>query len=258
MRVFVLLIFTVLWNGCLVAQTDQSGFISPTDSLARTMQGEQIFYLPENGFTLYRTPNIEDTIGKIEPLISNRKASKPPLYRDLTQANIQLKDFKPQILSGEHLFKTFDDCWHIPFYRNESGFVKVLESYNDSLWIGIDEISAKGFRLTSWIDFYGSDGMMITVPKGHSVPLLRSPYADAEVLLQLDDIHFDIRVSYFDENNTDCCEGLYCYVQVVEYKVHPCFGGGYDEDNIIRKLSGWVKITDEEGKRLILHHAGGC
>lgn len=258
MRVFAILILTLLLSGFLAAQTNQSGFISPTDSLAQTMQGEQIFYLPENGFTLYRTPNIEDTIGKLEPLIPNRKGLKPPRFRDLSQANIHLKGFKPQILSGAHLFKTFDDCLHIPFHRSENGFVKALESYNDSLWIRIDEISAKGFQLTNWMDFYGSDGMMITVPKGHSVPLLRSPYADAKILLQLDDTHFDIRVSYFDEENTDCCEGLYCYVQVVKYKVHPCFGGGYDEDNIIRKLSGWVKITDEEGKRLILHHAGGC
>lgn len=258
MRVFAILILAFLWCEFLAAQTNQSGFISPTDSLARTMQDEQILYLPEDGFTLYRTPNIKDIIGKIEPLIPNRKALKPPLFRDLTRANIQLKDFKPQILSGEHFFKTFDDCLHIPFYRNENGFVKVLENYNDSLWIRIDEISAKGFQLTGWMEFYGSDGMMITVPKGLSIPLLRSPYADAEILLQLDDTHFDIRVSYFDEENKNCCEGLYCYVQVVEYKTHPCFGGAYEGDNIVQKLSGWIKIIDEKGKQLILHNAGGC
>lgn len=258
MRIFAILILTFLWSGFLAAQTNQSGFISPADSLARTMQGEQIFYLPESGFTLYKTPNIEDAIGKLEPLIPNRKALKPPLFRDLTQARIYLKDFKPQILSGEHLFKTFDDCFHIPFNRNENGFVKVLESYNDSLWIRIDEISAKGFQLTIWMDFYGSDGMMITVPKGLSVPLLRSPYVDAEILLQLDETHFDIRVSYFDEENTNCCEGLFCYVQVVEYKIHPCFGGTYEGDNTVQKLSGWIKIIDKEGKRLIIHNSGGC
>lgn len=258
MRVFVIFTFTFLWTGFLAAQTNQSGFISPTDSLANTMQSEQILYLPENGFTLYQTPNIEDVIGKIEPLTPNWKALKPPRFRDLTQANIQLKDFKPQILSGEHFFKTFDDCLHIPVSRRENGFVKVLESYNDSLWIRISEISAKGFRLTSWMDFYGSDGMMITVPKGLSIPLLRSPYADAEILLQLDDTHFDIRVSYFNEENKNCCEGLYCYVQVVEYKTHPCFGGTYEGDNIVQRRSGWIKIIDEKGKRLILHNAGGC
>lgn len=50
---------------------------------------------------------------------------------------------KPQILSGEHLFKTFDDCLHLAFYKQENRFVKVLESYNDSLWINLDEVNDK-------------------------------------------------------------------------------------------------------------------
>src|SRR5690606_20003670 len=142
----------LILSGCLAAQTNQTGFLSPTDSLARTMQAENILYLPESGFTLYRTPNMGDPIGKIEPLIPNQNAIKPPRSRDLTRAHIYLKGSKPKIISGyDYAFKSFEDCLHIPFHRSENGFVKALESYNDSLWIRIDEISAKGFQLISWM-----------------------------------------------------------------------------------------------------------
>lgn len=252
----ILLCFLSL--GLLFAQTNQGGFISPTDSLIKTLQAENIFYLPASGFTLYRTPNIADTIGKIEPLIPNQKALKPPYFRDLTQARIFIEGSKPQMLSGKHIFKTFDDCLHIPFYQQGNGYIKILESYYDSLWIKIDEVFEKDFQLVSWSDFYGRDGMFITVPSGKKTPLLQSPYQDSKTLLQLDDNHFDIRVSYFDEKSKTCCEGLFCYVKITEYKVHPCYGGDYSKNNIVRKLTGWVKLLDENGKRLVLHNSGGC
>ena len=58
------------------AQTNLSGFIAPTDSLASILQGENILYLPKDGFTLYGSPSTKDSLGKIIPLMANEKALK--------------------------------------------------------------------------------------------------------------------------------------------------------------------------------------
>lgn len=241
-------------------QTNLSGFIAPTDSLARMLQGENILYLPEDGFTLYRNPASSDSIGKIIPLVANQKALKPPKIRDLTQAKLYRKGDKPKIISGyDYAFKTYDDCLHLHFSDYQNGFVKVLDNYGSSpFWISTDEITAKGFRLTYWTEFYGTAGMRITTFPNSTIPLLQSPYNDSEILIKIDDKHFEVKVIYFDESEAVCCEGLFCYIEAKHYKVHPCYGGTYDNENIVQKIKGWIKVIDEQGNRLIMHNAGGC
>lgn len=242
------------------AQTNLSGFIAPADSLARMLQGENILYLPEDGFTLYGNPAKSDSIGKIIPLVANQKALKPPKFRDLTQATIYLKGNKPNIISGyNYTFKTYDDCLHLHFSYYQNGFVKVLDNYGTSpFWISEDEVTTKGFKLTHWIDFYGTVGMYITTYPNSTISLLKSPFNDSDTLTEIDENHFEVKIKYFDESEAVCCEGLFCYVEATQYKVHPCFGGTYDKENIVQKLKGWIKVIDEQGKRLIMHNSGGC
>lgn len=243
-----------------IAQTNLSGFISPTDSLARILESENILYLPKDGFTLYGSPTTKDSIGKIMPLITSMNALKPPKYRDLTRAALYLKDKKPEIISGyDHAFKTFDDCLHLNFSDNQNGFVKVFNNHPfSSFYISVDEIMAKGFKFTHWIDFYGKAGMLITTFPNSTVSLLQSPYNDSAILAEIGENDFEVKVIYFDESDAVCCEGLFCFVEVTQYKIHPCYGGTYDEDNVIVTIKGWMKIIDEQGNRLIMHNAGGC
>jgi hypothetical protein len=242
------------------AQTNLSGFIAPTDSLASILQGENILYLPKDGFTLYGSPSTKDSLGKIIPLMANEKALKPPKFRDLTQAELYLIGDKPKIISGyDYAFKTYEDCLHLHFSDYQNGFVKVLDNYESSaFWISENEVTTKGFKLTHWIDFYGTVGMYITTCPNSTISLLQSPYNDSETLTEIDENHFEVKVIYFDESEAVCCEGLFCYVEATQYKVHPCFGGTYDKENIVQKLKGWIKVIDEQGNRLIKHNAGGC
>lgn len=253
--IILFLFFALVAN----AQSDKSGFIAPTDSLARMMQGENIFYLPEDGFTLYGSPNVRDSIGMIVPLSRNKNAIKPPKIRDLTNATIHIIGSKPTIISGyDYAFKTYDDCFHIHFLAQENGFIKVLNDYNENLWIKMDEVTAKEFELKSWIDLYGKNGMIITTFPNAKIKLLQSPYSDAEVIIEIDEDYFEIKVTYFDEQDELCCEGLFCYVTATQFKVHPCYGGSYDKGNIIKIHQGWIRVIDQDGKRLIMHNAGGC
>lgn len=251
----IILIFSSL---NLFSQFDQSGFITPNDSLLLQLPLEEIIYLPSDGISFYPSPQISKPIGKIKPGPFEQRQNKPPFFKERTSASIYRDNLKPQMLGFEHFFQTYDGCYHITFHEQKNGFVKIMESFEGEKWVSIDEIEQKGFKLVNWLEFYGKENMFVAVPGYTTVPILSSPYDDADVIAEIDKNHYDIRVIKYDENIDECCEGLYCKVLVVHYIKHPCFGGSYDESNIVDKYIGWLKFIDEKGKRLIIHHAGGC
>jgi len=235
----------------LYAQTNQSGFLAPLSS--KDYASKNTVYIPKEGFILYNKPQGEYT-GRISKGMPHGNTAATASELDAT---IAWRGIRPQHLDISYFFKTSDDCFYIPFDRQEKGFVQIMDSPYPA-WISVADIQKAGFKLVSWMDFYGTPEKMLTIPAGTTLPLRSSPYSDAHKILDLDDEHFTIRVIPFEKQPEICCEGLFCYVEVIQYKQNPCKNRDYSKKNQVKIVRGWLKIIDETGKRLIIHSVGGC
>ncbi|MEQ9300976.1 MAG: hypothetical protein RIF33_20545 [Cyclobacteriaceae bacterium] len=254
---FVTLILSLLGPLTMMAQADQGGFIIPGDSIKVRLPIQRNVYIPLEGFTLYDGPN-GDFSGRIlagSPQNSPGTSAPVPDHLKNMQASITGIARRPEALDLSFFFETYDDCYYIRFDRKESGFVRVLGDATED-WLSITDIERSGFKLVSWIDFYGEIGRMVVPPHNASLPLRASPYADAEILLEIDENHFEVEVIPFEEGQS--CEGSFCYVRVTQFKLHPCYGGEYDADNIVKERTGWLQFIDEDGARLVFHNSHGC
>lgn len=235
------------------AQADQAGFIAPIDPTA--FPSDNVIYLPKEGVIFYDKPNGEYR-GRISYGLPHNE-QVPPGEKITQYATIQWRDIRPTLLDHSYFFKTYDQCLHIPFDKQEAGFVRIMTTPYEA-WIPVESMKQWGFKLTYWIDFYGVRDRAITIPSGEKLPLLMSPYSDSEKITDLDDEHFTIKVIPFDNDEKTCCEGQFCYVEVIQYKENPCRNGDYSKRNAIQSYKGWLQIIDEKGINLVIHNSGGC
>lgn len=241
------------------AQYDQGGYIAPSDSLRATYPSTRAIFLPKEGFILFDVPNGEFA-GHIRPgILYNAPGGLPfvPPEDSLLYASVGGMKMRPTYLDLSFFFETSDDCFFIPFTRRKDGYVQIADDMMSS-WIAIEAIEKAHFKLVPWMDFYGKAGTIVVPPPQTTRPIRQSPYADAEVVVEIDENYFEVQVVEYDKESRRCCEGPFCYVRATHYKVPPCLGGGYDKSNIVGIYEGWLQLIDEHGKRLVLHNPHGC
>ena len=230
------------------AQRDQGGFLMPGDSLQKVLPVEKIIFLPEDGFTFYTVPNGEFK-GKILP--------GPPLnptgdvldLDTLLTSTITGTRIRPQLLSIDTYFETSDDRYHMTFDLQQNEHVRVLSNEFQG-WISLEEIKSKGFILTSWMEFYGEKKGNMIHPREKIAPIRLSPYVDAPVIETADELYSEI-------STLGICEGLFCKVQVIQFK-NPYDPSKSKEENILKRYKGWLQIIDENGQPLVAHNAHGA
>lgn len=245
----IVLLFIVMVQEQLLAQGNQGGFIMP--AYMDSFPSENAILMPKDGFVFFNKPNGEYA-GRIEYGKSPIKVAHTLLY-----ATLQWKNIRPTTLDLSYFFETSDDLFHVPFDRQQDGFVRIMTSPYEA-WLPVASIIQKGFKTINWLDFYGIDQKLVYIPPDKTLPLKMSPYSDAEKLADLDNEHFVIKVIPYDNQQVNCCEGTFCYVEVVHYKENPCKNGDYGEKNIVKLMKGWLQIIDESGTCLVTHNPGGC
>lgn len=222
------------------AQRDQGGFISPGDSLMKFLPAENNIYLPVDGFTFYDVPNGEFK-GKILP--------GPPFNSleidTLLTSTITGTQIREQALNPEFYFETFGNRYYLSFDQRQDDYVRVLSNQYKG-WIAIDEIKKKGFKLISWMEFYGESKRNTIHPTEKIVPIHAKPYPDAPIVATADELFSEI-------TTIGKCEGSFCMVNVIQFK-NPYDPSKTKEENILRKYKGWIRIIDEEGKPLVAHN----
>lgn len=241
------------------AQQDQGGYIAPSDSLRATYPPTRAIFLPKEGFILFDVPNGEFA-GHIRPgILYNAPGGLPfvPPEDSLLYASVSGMKRRPTHIDLSFFFETSDDCFFIPFTQRKDGYVQIADDMMSS-WIAIEAIEKAHFRLVPWMDFYGKVGTIVVPPPQTTRPIRHSPYADAEVVVEVDEDYFEVQVIEYDKTTGSCCEGLFCYVRATRYKLHPCYGGGHTKNNIIDVYEGWLQFIDGKGKRLVVHNSGGC
>lgn len=232
------------------AQSDQGGFLEPADPAMCSSAGK--ICLPEAGYVFYDKPN-GDYAGRIS-------YNLPPyiiVAPGEPYATVQWRSIRPTLIDLSYFFETYDDRLHVPFDKHEAGFVRVMNGPSEG-WISVTDIQQAGFKVTTWMDFYGEAGRVIAIPPGKTMPLRMSPYADGAIVAELDDEQFIIKVIPHEEGQPNCCEGQYCHVEAIQYKENPCRNGDYSDRNVVATFKGWLKIIDDTGKRVVMHHSGGC
>lgn len=249
----ILLVSLLCMQYLVGAQSDQGGFLEPVDTTK--FPSTNVIYLPQEGLVFYSKPNGEYA-GRISqslpPYIQIPPGQPKSLY-----ATIQWRSIRPTLLDLSYFFKTYDERFHIQFDKLESGYIRIVNTKNEA-WVSVEDIKKWGFKITTWMDFYGAPDRSITIPAGKKLPLRLSPYNDAEIIANVDDEHFTIKIIPFDNTVKSCCEGLFCYVEVIQYKENPCKKGDYSEKNVIKTYKAWLKIIDESGDKIVMHNSGGC
>jgi hypothetical protein len=235
----------------LIAQADQGGFLAPISP--NEYPAEQAIYLPPSGFVLFDRPN-GTGIGRISHQLPST-IQVPPGQSPWLYASVSLRHATPQLLDYSCLFHTHDDCRYLLFGERDGGFVRLACPPYDG-WISLETAQELGFRPVGWLEYYGTEGQSLVPFPDQTTPLLASPYADAPLVASLAGERFDIRVVAFEGGT--CTEGPFCAVEVVEYRENPCNTLLTEEQNLVRRMKGWIRIIDDSGHRLLMHHAGGC
>lgn len=238
----------------ILAQTDKGGFIVPLDSTM--FPTNNVIYLPKDGFVFYDKPNGEYA-GRISRILPPNIQIPANIPKDL-YATVSRRNIRPTVLDLSYFFKTKDNCFYVPFDKQEAGFVRIMPSPLEA-WVSVETIKQVGFKLTNWIDFYNIPDKTITIPPHKLLPLLMSPYLDANKIVDLDGKkNYIIKTIPFDSESKSCCEGLFCYVEAIQYKENPCKKRNYSHQNILKIYKGWLKIIDESGDKLIQFNTPEC
>lgn len=226
-----------------IAQRDQGGFIAPGDSLMKFLPSEKTIYLPADGFTLYDVPHGEFK-GKILP--------GPPLNSleidSLLTSTITGTQIKEQPLALELYFETFGNRFYLSFGQRQDDHIRVLSNLFQG-WIAIEEIKKKGFKLISWMEFYGESKKNTIHPTEKIAAIHAKPYPDAPVVATADELFSEI-------TTIGKCEGSFCMVNVIQYK-NPYDPSKTKAENVLKKYKGWIRIIDDEGKPLVAHNEQG-
>lgn len=239
----VFILFLTLSAQLLLGQEDQGGFLTPADSLGQVLPKKNIIYLPSEGFSFYESP-LGDFKGKILP--------GPPLQQKedgtvdtLLMATLVGNQIRSTVLYPEAFFESTDSCFHLAFSQQRDDFL-FINSDQFQGWISLDEVRKKGFKIISWMHFYGeSKGRMIH-PREKTIAVKSVASDKAALVDTADELYSEI-------TSTGKCENNYCFVKIVEYK-NPYDPTKPKEENILKKYKGWIKIIDEEGKPLVAHN----
>lgn len=245
---FVLSVFLGFTCVAAFAQRDQGGFIAPGDSLQKVMPHVKVIYLPQGGFTLFDLPEGEFK-GKI--------LSGPPLNTpgnslemdSLLTSTIMGASIRPQLLSLDTYFETFDNQYYLSFDKREGDYIRVLNNSYQG-WIAVEEILNKGCVLISWMEFYGESKGNAIHPREKIADIRSAPYPDAPVIETADELYSEIITQ-------GKCEGSFCKVNVVQYK-NPYDPDKSKEENVLKKYKGWIQIIDDEGNPLVAHNSHGA
>ncbi|WP_375561086.1 hypothetical protein ACE193_00605 [Bernardetia sp. OM2101] len=250
--------FTLSYSNFIFAQYNQGGFIVPNDSIKKDYPYENSIFLPKEGITYYDAPN-GSFLGKIrmgKPLLSQHENKTDSLLSSTISGTV----LRPTLLDFENYFETFDDCFYLKFSEQKEGFIKIVngnygKTPKSAAWVSVDSLEKHNFKLNYWLDFYGSEGMIIH-PKEKTHVIHENPYLDAPIIETINEDEYVVQIISFDEGTTT--EGLFAKVKVIKYKIHPCYGGDTSKKNIIKEFEGWIQIIDQKGKSLVAHNSGGC
>lgn len=258
MGVYFKMLLAALYGGlATIALAQSGGFIVPHDSMKSEFPIEKAVYLPTKGFNFYGAPNGNYAGRILSGPPQNPPGTPAPIPSHLKnlQASMQMQGIRPQALDLSFFFETYDDCYYVSFDKREDGFLRITNGASVG-WLSIEEVEKAGFKVVTWVDFYSEIGKIIVPPSNTKSSLRSSPYADAETLVKIDEDYFEVEVTAFDEGLSR--EGSFCYVKATQFKIHPCYGGEYDEENVVKVYEGWIQVVDLDGQRLIFHNSHGC
>lgn len=243
-RPLLLMVIAITTAPMAFSQLDQGGYISPGDSVVKSMRDNRIIYLPQGGFSFYEVPNGAFK-GKILPGPPLNIDGNETEFDSLITSTITGTSIRPQVIPIANYFQTTHERYYLAYEKRIDDFVLVLgDSFQG--WISIEEITKKGFELTSWMDFYGkSKGLMIhPVEKLATIRML--PASTAKAIATANELYSEISL-------TGKCKGSFCLVQVTQYK-NPYDPAQSKEKNILKKYKGWIQVVDEDGQPLVAHN----
>lgn len=237
-----------LMSSHTLAQQDQGGFLTPTDSARSLYASEHILLLPKTGFVLYDAPN-GNYAGKIAfGFPPNASGGVAPGNIDTNfMSYFAPFNSRPVAIPIESYFESSDDCFHLSFKAQRDGFVQT----SGGLWMAISQILESGFKLVNWMDFYTSGTKQLEPLPEKKLVLRESPYMDAKIILDIDNYYFFILL----DPET---EGYFAQAKVYQVHAHPCNDGALEGDNVLQIYHGWIQIIDEAGQPMIAHSPGGC
>lgn len=229
-----------------VAQYDQSGFLMPADSLSKRLPGENIIYLPQDGFSFYEVPG-GSFKGKILP--------GPPLGEEfelssdsLLMSTVTGITIRPHLVSTDSYFETSNSRFHLMFDQQKENHVLVFaDSYQG--WISTEEIAEKGFVLVTWMEFYKKSKGLNIHPINKIASIYQFSNAQAKVIGTADELYSEI-------TTTGKCENTFCLVKVTQYR-NPYDPEKTREENTLKKYKGWIQIIDEDGRLLVAQNVEG-
>ena len=198
-------------------------------------------YVPDNGFALYDRPRGE-IVGRIEKgeLDQNDEAYK--LYMVKPQGGKEEIAYRDLKMVGYEIFA-------LSFSDKRSGFVKVLDQY----WIDEQEIRSSSLEAINYREFLirQTDLGLSYYANPPGLNLREGPSTKYEIIKTL-------KGDIFQISPTKACEGLWCEVKVIEYKAHPCVTAQGEDENIMNRYEGWVKLLDDDGTPNVWYYAKGC
>ena len=198
-------------------------------------------YVPNNGFSLYNQP-LGEIVGHIKrgELDQNDEAYK--LYMVKPQGGKEEIAYVDLKMVG---YETFA----LPFSDKKDGFVKVLDRY----WIDEQEIRSSSLEAINYREFLirQTDLGLSYYANPPGLNLRKGPSTKYEIIKTL-------KGDIFQISPTKACEGLWCEVKVIEYKAHPCVTAQGEDENIMNRYEGWVKLLDDDGTPNVWYYAKGC
>ena len=225
-------------------QVLQSGLILPN-----SYEDEEIccIYAPKDGFAIYDQPNGE-IIGRLTRNVAQNTGDQSyyRIYfvdiRNKAETQIGLENFW---MIG---YETFASIYN----ARQNGFAK-LKIENHNFWIKESDIKNVGFSLVEWQTYLSDNagkvlGFYANEP---GLNLREQPNTSSRIIKTL-------RGDLNEISPTNEHIGLWTKVNVIIMKKHPCNETNLmtEEENIVEKLEGWIKILDDDGLPNVWRYKG--
>lgn len=239
-----LTVLLVLSSALSFGQDIQNGLILPDCKESDTIC---CIYVPKDGFTVYTRPNGEE-IGLVTRNVHQNVGDQ--FYYRIYFVDERTKSVNQ--IGLEFLKEIGYEVWAFNYSERKDGFVKFQYETQD-LWIRESEIEAEGFSLVDWQSFLMDNvgSFLGYYANDPGLNLREEPNTHSRIIRALKGD--TVQISPTTEHN-----GLWTKVKVVISKEHPCGTSLTEEENIIEKLEGWIKIVDENGLPNVWYYSRGC
>jgi hypothetical protein len=230
-----------------------AGLIIPDFEKLTDLPRERYVYMFANNIPLYADGEINEksiaTLSRFCPVAK---------YTDGEMRMFILPNDNPNNcihLTTENLHHLSDDTYVMRYYKRKNQFLLLFDLNNIQYWANIEDIVNQDFRIVGWKDYFIENRANPCYANDDNIVLRESPYDDAKILVKITDDRHQILITGFEEGY---CEGQWCKVTIIQFKENPCRENIPEEQNIIKKTEGWIKLIDDNGFPTVHFNTKGC